>query len=153
MERLSLGDRMRKCLMYDMKLYFEYAYIYELVPEQQANKAEGRGFLCIPPLVMLHMLFVLNYHRLGDIVKARQSLRDLQTLGFSDDVTHVQDDLKDIYWQILGICQHTCGDYVGALTSFQCSLEELPYNHIRKATIIRILAILGSFCNITDKKL
>ena len=138
MAEVSLSDRMRKCFICDIRFYNEYVYIDELVPEQQANKADGSGYLYIPPLVMLHMLFVLNHHRLGDTVRSQQSLQDLHTLLLYDDGTHVPRSLRDISWQILGICQQTCGDYMGALNSFQCSLQQSPSNAIQKATMLRI---------------
>ena len=120
MAGVSLSDRMRKCLIYDIKLYDKYVYIDELVPEQEAKKADG-GILYIPPFVMLHMLFILNHHMLEDTVRSHQSLQDLHTLLLYDDGTRVP--FRDISWQILGICQQTCGDYQGALNSFQCSLQ------------------------------
>ncbi|XP_078337562.1 uncharacterized protein LOC144626698 [Crassostrea virginica] len=143
MAGVSLSDRMRKCLICDIKLHNEYAYIDELVPEQEANKADGAGSLFIPPLVMLHMLFVLTHHGLGDTVRSQQSLQDLHALLLYDDGTHVPEDLRDISWQILGICQHTCGDNVGALNSFHCSLQQSPYSRsrIQKATMLRIQTI------------
>ncbi|XP_078337019.1 uncharacterized protein LOC144626591 [Crassostrea virginica] len=113
----------------------------ELVPEQEANKADGVGLLIIPPFVMLHMLFVLTHHRLGDTVRSQQSLQDLYTLMLYDDGTHVPEDVRDISWQILGICQQTCGDYVGALNSFQCSLQQNPVHFLQKATMFRIQRI------------
>ena len=143
MTGVSLSDRMRKCLICDIRFYNEYAYIDELVPEQETNKAEGFGTLLIPPLVMMHMLFVLNHHRLGDTVRSQQSLQNLHTLLLYDDGTHVPEELRDISWQTLGICQHTCRDYVGALNSFQCSLQEHPFHCIRISSTIRILTILG----------
>ena len=118
MAGVSLSDRMRKCLICDISLYKENLYIDELVPEKQANKADGSGFLYIPPLVLLHMLFVLNHNRLGDIVRSKHSLQHLHTLLLYDDGTRVPTILRSISWQILGICQQTCGDYVGALNSF-----------------------------------
>ena len=50
-------------LFFFICLYQEYVNIVELVPEHQAYKADGDGIL---PFVMLHLLFVLNHHRLGD---------------------------------------------------------------------------------------
>nr|XP_022288212.1 uncharacterized protein LOC111100530 [Crassostrea virginica] len=138
MAGVLLSDRMRKCLICNIKLFNEYVYIDELVPEQEANKADSGGILIIPPLVMLHMLFVLTHHRLGDRVRSQQSLQDLHTLLLYDDGTHVPEHLRDISWQILGICQQTCGDYVGALNSFQCSLQQIPFNAIQKATMFRM---------------
>nr|XP_022286732.1 uncharacterized protein LOC111099656 [Crassostrea virginica] len=141
MAGVSLSDRMRKCLIYDIELYDKYVYIDELVPEQEAKKADGGGILLIPPLVMLQMLFVLNHHKLGDTVRSQQSLQDLHTLLLYDDGTRVLEDLRDISWQILGICQQTCGDYQGALNSFQCSLQQSPFNAIQRATMFRIQRI------------
>ncbi|XP_078337031.1 uncharacterized protein LOC111099656 isoform X1 [Crassostrea virginica] len=138
MAGVSLSDRMRKCLIYDIKLYDKYVYIDELVPEQEAKKADG-GILRIPPFVMLHMLFVLNHRRLGDTVRSQQSLQDLHTLLLYDDGTRVP--FRDISWQILGICQQTCGDYQGALNSFQCSLQQSPFSAIQRATMFRIQRI------------
>ena len=141
MAGVSLSDRMRNCLICDINLHKEYFYIDELVPEQEVNKADSAGVLVIPPFVMLHMLFVLTHHRLGDTVRSQQSLQDLHTLLLYDDGTHVRILLRDISWQILGICQQTCGDYVGALNSFQCSLQQLPLNAIQRATMFRIQRI------------
>nr|XP_022338230.1 uncharacterized protein LOC111133831 [Crassostrea virginica] len=141
MVRVSLSNRMSKCLIYDIRLHNEYNYIDELVPEQEANKANGGSLLLIPPLVMVHMLFVLNHHRLGDTVRSQQSLQDLHTLLLSDDGTRVPDKLRDISWQILGICQQTCGDYVGSVFSFLCSLRQFPQNCIQRATMLRLLII------------
>ncbi|XP_078337005.1 uncharacterized protein LOC144626588 [Crassostrea virginica] len=141
MAGVSLSDRMRKCHICSISLLKIYVYIDEFVPEQLANKADGIGSLLIPPLVMLHMLFVLNHHRLGDTVRSQQSLQDLHTLMLYDDGTYVPGELRDISWQILGICQQTCGDYMGALNSFQCSLKQYPFSAIQKATMFRIQGI------------
>ena len=141
-------DRLRKSLICNITFFSEFAYIDELVPEQLASSVDGFGGLHIPPFVMLHMLFVLNHHRLGDTVRSRQSLQDLHTLMLYDDGTRVPEHLNDISWQILGICQQTCGDYVGALNSFQCSIQEHPSNFIRIASTIRILTILGRLLQI-----
>ena len=134
MTGVSLGDRMRKCLIWDMQFYSEYLYIDELVPEQEANKADNDGVLRIPTFVMLHMLFVLTHHRLGDAVRSQRSLQDLHMF-------HVHMYVRDISWQILGICQQISGDYVGALNSFRRSLQQYPYNRIQKATRLRIQTI------------
>ena len=98
--------------------------------------------LCPCAVVMLHMLFVLNHHRLGDTVMSQQSVQNFYTLMLYDDETHVPEHLRDISWQILGICQQICGDYVGSFLSFQRSLQQLPFNYIRIAISIRILIIL-----------
>ena len=89
MAGVSLSDRMRKCLICNIKLFDTYVYIDKLVQGQVANKADSFGFLSIPPLVMLHMLFVLTHHRLGDTVRSQQSLQDLHNLMLYDDGTFV----------------------------------------------------------------
>ena len=142
MTGVSHSDRMKTCFIYDIRLYHKYVYINELVPEQEANKADGVGVLCIPPLVMLHMLFFLTHHRLGDTVRSQQFLQDLHTLMNVDNGINVPIIFLDISWQILGICQQTCRDYVGALDSFQCSRQHFsPYHAIQKATLLRIQTI------------
>ena len=141
MAGVSLSDRMRKYIIFDMNLDGQDVYIDEIVPEQEANTADGAGFLFISPFVMLHMLFVLTHHRLRDTVRSQQYLQDLHTLMLYDDGTHVIAEHRDISWQILGICQQTCGDYVGALNSFQCSLQQVPFHAIQRATILRIQRI------------
>ena len=138
MAGVSLSDRLRKCLISYITFYNKYVYIDELVPEQEANKADGIAILTIPPFVMLHMLFILTHHRLGDTVRSQQYLKDLHTLLLYDNGTHVPKDLRDISWQVLGICQQTCGDYVGALNSFHCSLQQYPFSTIRRATMFRM---------------
>ena len=135
---LPLGERLRRALICDIFLHNIYTYIDELLLEQNANCSFS---LFIPPFVMLNMLFVLNHHRLGDTVRSQQSLQDLHTLLLYDDGTRVREKLKDISWQILGICQQICGDYVGALDSYRRSLQETPYHGIQKATLSRTQTI------------
>ncbi|XP_078327863.1 uncharacterized protein LOC144623337 [Crassostrea virginica] len=140
MAGLSLSDRMKKYPIWKIVLHHHYVYIDELALEQQACEENAEYLLQIPSLVMLHMLFVLNNHSLGDTVRSQQSIQDLHTLLLDDDGTHIQTQYKDISWQILGICQQTCGDYVGSLRSFKCSYQQTSRRHpIQKATIVRIL--------------
>ena len=135
---LPLGERLRHALICDICLHNSYTYIDELELEQNTNRSAS---LFIPPFVMLNMLFVLNHHRLGDTVRSQQSREDLHTLLLYDDGTRVREKLKDISWQILGICQQICGDCVGALDSYRRSLKETPHHGIQKATLSRIQTI------------
>ena len=141
MAGVSLTDRMRKCFICYIVLHKDFFYIDELVPEQEVVKADGFFEIVIPPFVVLHMLLVLTHHKLGDIVRLKQSLQDIHNLMLCDDGTHVPEDYRDISWQILGICQQTCGDYMGALNAFQCSLQQAPIQVIQKATMFRIQKI------------
>ena len=128
---LPLVKRFKKALIVDIFLYNNYTYIHELELDQILNSS---GFLSIPPLVMLNMLFVLNHHAQEDTARSQQSLQDLHTLLLYDSDRLVPKQLRDISWQILGICQQICGNYVGVLESFWCSLQETPSNDIQKAT-------------------
>ncbi|XP_078318959.1 uncharacterized protein LOC144620860 [Crassostrea virginica] len=132
---LSLSDKMRKALADDIELLNNCTYIDELKLEQSLNSS---GSLTIPTFVILNMLFVLNHYAIGDTIGAQQFLQNLHKLLLYDRDTLVPTELRDISWQILGICQQICGDYVGALDSYRRSLQETPFNDIQKATLSRI---------------
>ncbi|XP_062595981.1 uncharacterized protein LOC134257371 [Saccostrea cucullata] len=138
MIEMSLSRKMKIALVTDIVLHSEYTYIDELILEQRTNNENGELSLYIPPLVMLHMMFTLNHHRLGDRMRSQQSLQDLQNLLLYEDGVYVLPLVRDISWQILGICQQICGDFQGALESYQHSLQEDPFNKIQEATLYRI---------------
>jgi hypothetical protein len=135
---VSLSDKMRKAVMTVILLVSEYTYIDELSLEQRVSYRNGMSILFIPPLVMLHMLSVLNHHRLRHTLESHQALQNLQTLLLYDDGVHVPVPFRDISYQILGICQHVCEDYVGALNSYQYSLQQYPVHKIQQASVYRI---------------
>lgn len=157
----SINAMMRKCLIEDIYLYNAFAIFSKLVIEQTANKEiyGESSRLHIPNDVMFHMLLILNYHKLGDTVKSQQSLQDLHTplpSGKRLDVPTVYRDIypnfslrlnsyncpltnemyADIPWNILGICQHICGDYLGALNSYQYSLAVKSFNNFHRTTYL-----------------
>ncbi|XP_061190454.1 uncharacterized protein LOC133198373 [Saccostrea echinata] len=135
---ISLDKKIRRALVFDIKLNNKITYIHELVLEQKISNNNGWTGLFIPPLVMLHMLFILNYHRLGDTVRSQQSLQDLNSLLLYDDDLNVPTPIRDISWQILGNCQQITGDYLGSLQSYQYSLQQYPIHKIPEATLIRM---------------
>lgn len=163
----SFNAMMRKCIIYNINLGIADTFFSELVIEQKANKEiSGKsGELFIPYDVMLHMMLILNYHKLGDTVMSQQSLQDLHTLLHRGKRSYVPTVFREIYpnfyarmrmfdnpydyemyadisWQILGICQHICGDYLGALNSYQRSLEPKSFHRIHRATYLRMLLSL-----------
>lgn len=89
------------------------------IPELYLVYEENKKFLLIPAQVLLYMLSVLSYHRLGYTFKCLQSLEDLRTFLLYDNK-----ELMAISWRILGICQHVVGDLHGALLSYQESLRQ-----------------------------
>lgn len=165
----SFNAMMKKCLIYFINLGNEDTFFSELVIEQNAN--EETSELVIPFEVMLHMMLILNYHKLGARVMAQQVLQDLHTLLRCGKRSHVPIISREIYpylyarlsiyddpfvcvpyadisWQILGICQHVCGDYLGALSSYQRSVESKAYHGIRRATYLRMLLSLFALTRI-----
>ncbi|XP_062593279.1 uncharacterized protein LOC134254771 [Saccostrea cucullata] len=83
------------------------------------------------------MLSVLSYYRLGNQSQCLQSLADLKILLHDSDRC-VSVCLRDISWQILGICQQVVGDLHGALQSYQESLKQEPFHKNQKAAEARI---------------
>ncbi|XP_062587369.1 uncharacterized protein LOC134249009 [Saccostrea cucullata] len=108
---MSLCHRMRNALVISIELHNRYIYIDELILEQKTSNENGIDILFIPPLMMLHMMLILNHHRLGDTIRSQQSLQDLQTLLLCDVGVYVPPPLRDISWQILGICQKIVGTF------------------------------------------
>lgn len=141
MKGLSLSGKLKKALIDDIDLNNQFTYVDEIAIEMEASKKScgNSGRLLVPPLVILHMLFVLNHHNLGDTVKSHRSLQDFHTLMHSDDRIWVPLLFRDISWQLLGMCQQTCGDPVKALISFHRSLDENPFHKIQIATYFRML--------------
>lgn len=136
--RVSLSGKFRKTFLEDIVLLDNYTYLSELNLEQMTNKKSYTGgcVLFVPPEVMLHFLFILNNFKLGDIIRSLQSIHDLQTLLMNSDRIPVE--LRDISWQILGVSQQICGDYVGAMISFKRSIRENPFHSIQRATKQRL---------------
>ncbi|XP_062601328.1 uncharacterized protein LOC134263044 [Saccostrea cucullata] len=121
---LSLSSKMKNAWARNVKLYSHFTYIDELKLEQWASQKNGVDILHLPPLVLTHMLSVLCLHRLGDKPRCQQSLTDLRTLLHTDDEKNIPKTLRDISWQMLGICQHDIGDLHGALHSYQQALKQ-----------------------------
>lgn len=141
MRGLSLSGKLKKALIGNIDLLNYSTYVDEIIIEKEASKKSCgiSGRLLVPPLVILHMLFVLNHHKLGDTVNSHRSLQDFHTLMHSDDRQWVPGSFRDISWQLLGICQQTCGDHMGAFISYQRSLHENPFHKIQIATYSRML--------------
>ncbi|XP_062575554.1 uncharacterized protein LOC134237486 [Saccostrea cucullata] len=135
---MPLSEKLRIAVVKNVELNNDFSYVYKLAPEKMISKKNGIPVLRIPPLVMLHFLFILNYHRLGNTVRSQQSLQDLQTLLLYDDGVNVPFPLRDISWQVLGICQQVCGDSLGSLSSYQTSLQQMPFHKIQEATMLRM---------------
>ena len=129
----SWSSRMRKVVPYSIILQNWVPYIDELRTEQQFC-FQHRVSLCISPFVVLLMLEFLCCRHV-DPTRKQAALDDLQMLVHHDQI-HLK--LKDIHWEILGICQQICGNLPDALFPYQQSLREFPLHGMQCATIYRI---------------
>ena len=128
---------MREAVVHHIKLRNSICYINELSPEQQSAQETNRGALFIPPYILLHMLEFLCYRHV-DPIRAQAALDDLQVLVHHDQGVLVPVELRDISWEILGICQQMAGNHQAALYSYHQSLTQHPTHIIQSATRQRI---------------
>ncbi|XP_062593542.1 uncharacterized protein LOC134255027 [Saccostrea cucullata] len=136
----SWSTKMRQALAMDIILCNRIHYISELIPEQQSSLQRQMSVLFIPPFVLLYMLEILCYRHV-DTMRAQTSLDELQTLVHYDQGRLIPLYLRDISWQILGICQQVTGNLQAALYSYQQSLRQSPNNKIQTATEMRIQSL------------
>nr|XP_034333417.1 uncharacterized protein LOC117691426 [Crassostrea gigas]XP_034333418.1 uncharacterized protein LOC117691426 [Crassostrea gigas] len=133
----SLSTKMRQAVAQNIKLDNKMFFINELIPEQQSSIQNIWYSLYIPPLVLLDMLeFLCSRH--VDTRRAQRALDDLQVLVHHDQGQLIPVDLRDISWEILGICQQITGNLQAALYSYQQSLGQYPRHKIQTATRQRI---------------
>ncbi|XP_078320259.1 uncharacterized protein LOC144621307 [Crassostrea virginica] len=133
----SWSTKMRQAVAHDIKLNTYTCYIKELTPEQQFAIQNDLGVLDIPLYVVLHFVEFLCYRHI-DTTLAQTALEELQALVHHDQGLYVCDLLRDISWEILGICQQMTGNLQAALYSYQQSITQYPWNKIQNATQLRI---------------
>ncbi|XP_061165979.1 uncharacterized protein LOC133174891 [Saccostrea echinata] len=133
----SWSKKMRQAVAWDIGLDIEIHYISELIPEQQSALQNYCPSLYVPPLILLYMLEILCYRHV-DTMRAQTAPDDLQTLVYYDQGQLIPLDLRDISWQILGICQQVTGNLQAALYSYKQSLRQEPFHKIRTAIEMRI---------------
>nr|XP_034333391.1 uncharacterized protein LOC117691418 [Crassostrea gigas] len=133
----SLSTKMRQAVAQNIKLKNEIFYINELMQEQRSSEQNSWSLLSIPPFVLLYMLeFLCSRH--VDTMRAQRALDDLQVLVHHDQGQLIPVLLRDISWEILGICQQISGNLQAALFSYQQSLRQKPLHKIQTATLQRI---------------
>ena len=126
---------MRHAVAYGIVLTNNICYINELTPEQQSSSLNHKHFLLIPSYILLHILEFLCCRHV-DPMRAQAALDDLHVLVHHEQGLLVY--LRDISWEILGICQQMTGNRQAALYSYRQSLRQIPYNKIDTATRHRI---------------
>nr|XP_034303458.1 uncharacterized protein LOC117681752 [Crassostrea gigas] len=137
----SWSTKIRQAVAWDIILDIRICYISELIPERQSALQNRMGLLFIPVFVMLHFLEFLCYRHI-DTTLSQAALNELQVLVHHDQGLYVRDLLRDISWEILGICQQITGNLQAALYSYQQSLTQDPYHSIQTATQRRIQDIV-----------
>nr|XP_034328047.1 uncharacterized protein LOC105319340 [Crassostrea gigas] len=133
----SLSLKMVQAVAQEITLPNKIFYINELMQDQQSSKQNTRPEMYIPPLVLLYMLdFLCSRH--VDTIRAQRALDDLQVLVHYDQGHLIPEMLRDISWEILGICQQITGNFQAALCSYEQSLRQYPFHRIQTATRQRI---------------
>uniref|UniRef100_K1R8S8 Uncharacterized protein n=1 Tax=Magallana gigas TaxID=29159 RepID=K1R8S8_MAGGI len=133
----SCSTKMRQAVAMNITLCNGICYISELLPEQLSSRQNKGSSLLIPPFVLIHMLeFLCSRH--VDTMRAQAALDELQALVHHDQGLYVDNDTRDISWEILGICQQIAGNLQAALYSYQQSLGQYPFHKIQTATTERI---------------
>nr|XP_022344730.1 uncharacterized protein LOC111137539 [Crassostrea virginica] len=133
----SWSYKLRHAVAYHIELVYDICYINELALEQQSTEINRQYILLIPPFILLHMLEFLCLRHV-DPMRAQAALDDLQVLVHHDQGLLVPVHLRDISWEILGICQQMTGNHQAALYSYRESLRQTPFNKIHTATRQRI---------------
>lgn len=129
----SLQEKMKKAASMDLMFPKRCMLIQELTLEKTVTTQLA---LCISPYIMTLMMLIVCNH--DNSQKQQEVLRELYILVHNEDERYIDKSLRDISWQILGICQQICGDHRGALRSYQESLKQEPYNGIQEASYRRI---------------
>eukprot|EP00105_Crassostrea_gigas_P039396 XP_019923544.1 PREDICTED: uncharacterized protein LOC109618965 [Crassostrea gigas] len=138
----SLGKRMKKAWIDNIHINCQLVYLFDFYEEQRVRRKHGRYLMFISPFVLVHMLRGLSHFKLGYVSPCLESLIDLRQLLLTDDGTTVPLEIRDMSWQLLGVCQRIVGDDDGALQSFLESMRQIPTHRIRRLSEIRIEHIL-----------
>nr|XP_022322567.1 uncharacterized protein LOC111124015 [Crassostrea virginica] len=133
----SWSTKMRHAVPQDITLEHNICYINELKLEQKSSSLNDGPYLNIPSFILLHMLEFLCCRHV-DPRRAQAALDELQVLVHHDQGVLVPVYLRDISWEILGICQQMTGNHQAALYSYEQSLRQEPFNRIHNATRHRI---------------
>jgi hypothetical protein len=133
---MSLERKFSDMLVLDVVIYCTIC-VKEFELEHGVAVKNNVYSLEIPPRVMLHTLEIFCYNRI-DPVKRQEALHQLYFLVHFDKEKHVPKNLRDISFELLGICQEMCGDYEGSLNSLYKVLDCDDTHKIREASHTRI---------------
>lgn len=119
--------------------------------EQKHSLKYPRPIIRIPPFVFACLLEFPCYRPYIDTQKAQSTLEELSALLTDEHSSYLTHPLREISWQILGICLELSGRFHDA----EKSLEEHKENKIKSATEERMHNLIGEMQNleISDKKI
>lgn len=104
----------------------------------------------IPPFVFACMLEFLCYRHV-DTQKAQSTLAELSALLTDKQSRYLTLLLREISWQILGICLELSDRLHDAYNAYEKSLEEHQENKIKSATLERMHNLIGLWPKKTPK--
>ncbi|XP_062614770.1 uncharacterized protein LOC134276542 [Saccostrea cucullata] len=133
----SCSTKMQRVVMGDIRLSKNINYIDELKHEQRLI-GHIEGNIDISPFVMLLMLEFLCYRQFYEYTAAIaiDNLKDLVEEG-----DFIRPCTRDIYWQILGICQQLQEDHCAALYSYIEAPRQDLFHNLKNATKLRIRSL------------
>lgn len=140
-----LGKRINRAWIDSIYINCQLMYLAEFYEEQRVCRKHERYLMFISPFVLVYMLCGLSLYKLGNMSQCLKSMTHLQTLLLTDDGTAVPLEIRDMSWQLLGICQRIVGDDDGALQTFLESMRQIPTHQIRRLSEIRIERIRYHF--------
>lgn len=100
------------------------------------------------------MVLFLQYlcSRHADTEKTLDILREFQALLESDHSVYVPSVLKDISWELLGICHQVSENYENAFNCYLQSIKQVPLtNQIRTASYNRAQEMIAHMGRIHDQ--
>ncbi|XP_062615507.1 uncharacterized protein LOC134277194 [Saccostrea cucullata] len=145
----TLTMKMRKAVTWNVKLYNSITYVEELSLEQKASRQENLSTINVPPFVMLLFLKFLCVWQ-TKASNFQKVLTEFHILLESDNSIHVPSCLKDISWQMLGICYEMSGNFKTALHCYSKSIQQQPLNKIQEASLNRARKIIPQVDGIED---
>lgn len=137
----SWSTKKRHAVARDIIFDNSICYINELLHEQQSSLQQKYHTLEIPLFVMLHFLEFLCYRHI-DTTLSKTALDALQSIVHHDQGHYVHVIMRDISWQILGICQQMTGDLHAAIISYFQSLTQMNHHRIQTTTLMRMLVCI-----------
>ena len=100
--------------------------------------------LFAPPKVIILFLRYLCLCKLKRSTEKEHTLHELLIIINNDNGHHIPEIFRPISWQLLGVCQQMEGDYWGACQSYLMALRQDWNPFLKKASCIRLCAILAT---------